>query len=341
MPIATPLTQLLGIRHPILLAPMDTIAGSKLVRAVSEAGGFGILGGGYGDRARLEADKTKLRGFAPFGIGFITWSLAKQPDLLDIALDAGPQAIMLSFGDPAPFAPRVKAGGARLICQVQSEDMAKQALDAGADILIAQGTEAGGHGASRTTVDIVPAIVDLAAGRVPVVAAGGIADGRGLAAMLMLGASGVLIGTRFYASIEADGAEEAKQRIRAANPNDTVRGVIVDWSRSLFWPAPFTARTLLNDHIRSWTGREVELMQRAAEVAVEYAAAKAAGNFSVAAVFAGEAVGLIHDIPPAAEIVERIAAEAEQLLAGRRNLATGVLPSPLAGEGGADAIRAG
>jgi nitronate monooxygenase len=319
MPIATPLTQLLGIRHPILLAPMDTIAGSRLVRAVSEAGGFGILGGGYGDRARLEAETKRLSGFAPFGIGFITWSLAKQPDLLDIALDGRPQAIMLSFGDPAPFAPRIKSRGVRLICQVQSEDMAKQALDAGADILIAQGTEAGGHGASRTTVDIVPAIVDLAAGRVPVVAAGGIADGRGLAAMMMLGASGVLIGTRFYASIEADGAEEAKQHIRDADANNTVRGVIVDWSRSLFWPAPFTARTLVNDHIRSWTGREVELMQRAGEIAEQYAAAKAAGNFEIAAVFAGEAVGLIHDIPPAAEIVERIATEAEQLLAGRRN----------------------
>lgn len=332
MPIATPLTQLLGIRHPILLAPMDTIAGSRLTRAVSEAGGFGILGGGYGERARLEAETKQLSGFGPFGIGFITWSLARQPELLDIALDARPQAIMLSFGDPAPFASRIKARGARLICQVQSEDMARQALDAGAEILIAQGTEAGGHGASRTTVDIVPAIVDLSAGRVPVVAAGGIADGRGLAAMMMLGASGVLIGTRFYASVEADGANEAKQRIRAADGNDTVRGVVFDWSRNLFWPAPFTARTLVNDHVRRWTGREIELMQRASEVAKEYAAAKAAGNFEVVAVFAGEAVGLIHDIPPAAEIVERIAAEAEQLLAGRRN--SGVsLPSSLVEEG--------
>ncbi|PJG54398.1 2-nitropropane dioxygenase [Bradyrhizobium forestalis] len=322
MPITTPLTELLGIRHPILSAPMDTIAGGRLTRAVSEAGGFGILGGGYGDRARLQTEAAELKGFAPFGIGFITWSLSKQPELLDIALDARPQAIMLSFGDPAPFASRIKAGDARLICQVQSEDMAKQALDAGAEILIAQGTEAGGHGASRTTLDIVPAIVDLAAGRVPVVAAGGIADGRGLAAMMMLGASGVLIGTRFYASVEANGADEAKRRIRNAGSNDTVRGVIFDWSRSLFWPAPFTARSLVNDHIRNWTGREIELMQRASEVAKDYAAAKAAGNFEVAAVFAGEAVGLIHDIPPAAEIVERIVVEAEQLLAGRRNSVT-------------------
>jgi nitronate monooxygenase len=165
----------------------------------------------------------------------------------------------------------------------------------------------------------VPAIVDLAAGRVPVVAAGGLADGRGLAAMLMLGASAVLMGTRFYASVEADGAEEAKQLIRAANSGETVRGVVFDWSRHLLWPAPFTARTLINDHVRTWTGREIELMQRADQVAADYAAAKAAGNFDVAAVFAGESAGLIHDIPPAAEIVDRIVTEAGQILSGRRN----------------------
>jgi nitronate monooxygenase len=320
MPIATPLTALLGIKHPVLLAPMDTLAGSRLVRAVSGAGGFGILGGGYGDRARLETETAKLKDFSgPFGIGFITWSMARQPELLDIALAAKPRAIMLSFGDPAPFAPRIRKAGALLICQVQSEDMAKQALDAGANILIAQGTEAGGHGASRTTLDIVPSIIDLAAGRVPVVAAGGIADGRGLAAMMMLGASGVLMGTRFYASIEADAADEAKRRIVAAGAGDTVRGVVPDWSRNIMWPAPFTGRTLVNEHVRRWTGREVELLQNVGAVSAEYFAARAAANFDIAVVFAGESVGLIHDIPPAAEIVERVVTEAEQLLLGRRN----------------------
>lgn len=320
MPIRTDLTALLGIRHAVLLAPMDTISGSRLTRAVSEAGGFGILGGGYGDLARLEAETAKLKDFAePFGIGFITWSLANKPELLDIALKANPRAVMLSFGDPQPFASKIKAARALLICQVQSEEMARQALDAGADVLIAQGTEAGGHGASRTTIDIVPAIVDLAAGRVPVVAAGGLADGRGLAAMLMLGASGVLMGTRFYASVEADGAEQAKRLICAANSGETVRGVVFDWSRKLLWPAPFTARTLINEHARTWTGREIELMQRADQIAVDYAAAKAAGNFDVAAVFAGESAGLIHDIPPAAEIVDRIVTEADQILSGKRN----------------------
>src|ERR1700712_1763402 len=116
MTISTPLTDRLGIQHPILSAPMDVIAGARLAIAVSAAGGFGILGGGYGDRAWLVGETTKLkqRASAPFGIGFITWSLAKQPELLDIAIEAKPRAIMLSFGDPRPFAPRIKAAVARL-----------------------------------------------------------------------------------------------------------------------------------------------------------------------------------------------------------------------------------
>jgi nitronate monooxygenase len=324
MPITTPLTERLGIKKPILLAPMAMISGARLVTAVGDAGGFGILGGGYGEKAWLEQETAKLKQAArsPFGIGFITWSLARQPELLDVALDAKPRAIMLSFGDPKPFAPRIKSAGALLICQVQDEEMTRQALDAGADILIAQGSEAGGHGASRTTIDIVPAVVDLAAGRVPVVAAGGIADGRGLAAMMMLGASGVSLGTRFYASIEADAADEAKRRICEATGGSTFRGVVFDWSRKIFWPAPFNMRCVVNDHARRWTGREVELLQNVDAVAAEYAVARETGDFDVAAVIAGEAVALIHDVPPAAEIVERIVTEAEQILQRQRNSVT-------------------
>ncbi|WP_315804083.1 nitronate monooxygenase [Bradyrhizobium sp. SZCCHNS3002] len=320
MPLRTALTERLGIDHPILLAPMDVIADARLVRAVSGAGGFGILGGGYGNRAWLMQETAKLDGLrAPFGIGFITWSLAKQPELLEIALAAKPTAVMLSFGDPRRFAPAIKQAGARLICQVQDEAMAEQAIAAGADVLIAQGTEAGGHGASRTTLDIVPAIIDLAAGRVPVAAAGGLADGRGLAAMLTLGADGVLLGTRFYASQEAAGADEAKRRICAAKSGETVRGIVFDLSRNNVWPAPFTGRCLVNDHARRWIGREVELLQQVERVSADYVKARAEGNFDIAAVIAGEAVGLIHDIPPAAEIVARIVDEAEQILQGRRN----------------------
>jgi nitronate monooxygenase len=139
---------------------------------------------------------------------------------------------------------------------------------------------------------------------------------------MTFGASGVLLGTRFYASQEADGAEEAKKRICAASSGSTVRGIIFDLSRNNVWPAPFNGRCLINDPARRWIGREVELLQNVNAVAAEYAAAKAAGNFGIAAVIAGEAVGLIHDIPPAAEIVDRIVTEAEQIMRGRHNFFT-------------------
>jgi nitronate monooxygenase len=134
-----------------------------------------------------------------------------------------------------------------------------------------------------------------------------------------MGASGVLLGTRFYASIECDGALEAKKRICAATSSDTVRGMIFDISRKIWWPAPFTARTLINDHARRWMGRETELVHNVEAIAAEYAIQRDAGNYDIAGVFAGQAVGLIHDIPPAAEIVERIVSEADQILSGRRN----------------------
>lgn len=324
------LTRMLGVRHPILLAPMDVVSGSRLTAAVSKAGAFGILGGGYGQKDWLVRELAALRGAlgapaAPFGVGFITWSLAKRPELLDIALEARPRAVMLSFGDPRPFAPAIKKAGALLICQVQNEDMAEEALSAGADVLVAQGTEAGGHGSDRGTFDLVPAIVDLATRDVPVVAAGGIADGRGFVAARMLGAAGILMGTRFYASMEADGADEAKRRICAAKGGDTIRSIIFDISRNNVWPSPFTGRCLVNEHVRRWRGREVEMMQRVGSIAAEYAAAATARNFDVAAVIAGEAVSMIHDVAPAAAIIERIVSQADAIWAGRHNtIETGV-----------------
>jgi nitronate monooxygenase len=318
------LVRLLGVTYPILLAPMDTISGSRLTAAVSQAGGFGILGGGYGEKAWLERELRHLNELfasrpVPFGVGFITWSLAKRPELLDIALAARPTAVMLSFGDPKPFAPSIKRAGSLLICQVQNEEMAEDALAAKADILVAQGSEAGGHGADRGTFDIVPAIVDLAAGRVPVVAAGGIADGRGFVAARALGAQGVLLGTRFYASAEADGADEAKRRICEAKNGDTIRSIIFDISRNNVWPAPFTGRCLVNDQVRQWRGRELEMLQKIDTVAADYNAARESGNYDIAAVIAGEAVGLIHEVAPASAIIERIILEAGQIFGQRHN----------------------
>jgi nitronate monooxygenase len=257
-------------------------------------------------------------GDARVGVGFITWSLSRQPHLLDLVLERRPPAVMLSFGEVQPHADRIKAAGALLLCQVQTVDQARQAIAHGADVLIAQGAEAGGHGMSRGTLALVPAVVD-AAGDIPVAAAGGIADGRGLAAALMLGADGVLMGSRFYASQEAAALSGAKDRLVAASGDATIRSVLFDIVRHNVWPAPYTGRVLANNFTERWRGRELELLQRQAEEAARYDTARAAGDFDTAAVIAGEAVDLIADVPPAGEIVERVATEAEALLVRASN----------------------
>jgi nitronate monooxygenase len=187
------------------------------------------------------------------------------------------------------------------------------AADAGADILIAQGTEAGGHGLTRSTLTLVPEVVD-AFPDVPVVAAGGIADGRGLAAVMMLGAEGVLMGTRFYASQEAQGHPAAKQRIVEATGDNTARSIVFDISRQNLWPEPYTGRVLRNAHAERWLGREADLKRNIDEEAQRYREARERGDFDVAGVIAGEAVGLIHDLPSASEIVDRVVGQAETLL---------------------------
>jgi nitronate monooxygenase len=316
MSIRTPLTKRLGIAHPILLAPMDVVADARLTAAVSAAGGLGILGGGYGDEPWLRRELDRLANSqARFGVGFITWSMAKQPKLLDLALERRPAAVMLSFGDPRPFVERIKRVDALVICQVQSIALAKEAVAAGADILVAQGTEAGGHGVSRGLITLVPELIDELGTGIPIVAAGGIADGRGLAASLMLGASGVLMGTRFYATPEAAGAEAAKDRIRAATGDDTLRSIVFDISRRNVWPAPFTGRCLRNEHLERWYGREVELMRHLDEESSKYVAARNDGNFDIAAVIAGESAGLVREIASVREVVDRIVHDASTLLA--------------------------
>jgi nitronate monooxygenase len=315
MPISTSITKLLRIAHPILLAPMDLVADARLTAAVAAAGGFGILGGGYGDEQWLTREldllgQTHIR----FGVGFITWSLAKQPKLLDLVLERKPAAVVLSFGDPRPFVDRIKRSDALVFCQIQSLALAKEAAAAEADVLIAQGTEAGGHGVSRGLVTLLPEVVDAVGEKVPVLAAGGIADGRGLAAALMLGASGVVIGTRFYATHEAAGAQEAKERIRVATGDDTLRSIVFDISRRNVWPSPFTGRCLRNAHLDRWFGREVELLRHQEEESARYAAARRDNDFDIAAVIAGESSGLIRDISPVYEVVERVVREASALL---------------------------
>ena len=316
MTLRTRLTEKLGITHPVLLAPMGSISGGRLAGAVSEAGGLGLIGGGYGNADWLQREFAAA-GNRRIGCGFITWSLAKQPDLLEVALARHPAALMLSFGDPRPFAKRIHAEGVVLICQVQSRDHALQAIEAGAEIIVAQGTEAGGHGGTRATLPLVPAIADLVAQRAPeaiVVAAGGIADGRGLAAALALGAEGVLVGTRFYACVESLAHDKAKARIVAASGEDTVRTTVFDTARGYSWPGGITGRALRNDFTARWHGREGDLVRALDDEMASYQAASERSDMDTAVVFTGEGIDLIDDVPSAGEIVARLVSEAERAL---------------------------
>ncbi|HEY5797462.1 MAG TPA: nitronate monooxygenase [Bosea sp. (in: a-proteobacteria)] len=314
--LVTKLTQRLSIEHPVLSAPMALAAGGALAAAVTRGGGLGLIGGGYGDGPWLEHEFGQT-GNTRVGCGFITWSLAKQRHLLGAALAHRPAALMLSFGDPQPFAAEIAAAEVPLICQCQSLDHVRHALDAGAAIIVAQGGEAGGHGHRRATLPFVPEVADLLARQSPetlLLAAGGIADGRGLAASLMLGADGVLVGTRFWASREALVHAGHHAAAIAATGDGTVRTSLPDIARRLDWPKPFDIRVADNGFTRRWAGRDDELKAVIEQEAPAYRAAFAAGDAQNAAVIFGEAAGLVADVPSAGEIVTRMVDEAATLL---------------------------
>ena len=317
MSFRTPLTELFGIQHPIVLAPMGATAGGKLAAAVTQAGGLGLIGVGYADEAFINRE-FDAAGNQPVGIGFITWDLAKAPQRLDAALARKPRAVMLSFGDAAPFAPKIKAAGARLIMQVQTLALAREAKQLGADVIIAQGVEAGGHGGDpnngRSTLPLVPAVVD-AVSPVPVLAAGGIADGRGLAAALALGASGALIGTRFIAAEESLSHANVKQRVAAGSGDETLRTRVFDIGRAIDWPEEYTGRALANDFSGRWHGNEQALRDRLDSERPRYFAAADKGDTDTMVVWAGEGVDLVKNVESAAVIIEKIVADAEAALA--------------------------
>jgi nitronate monooxygenase len=320
MALTTAFTELFSVRHPIALAPMGGSAGAALTAAVSNGGGLGLLGGGGGNRDWLERELPIVAAGTtqPWGVGFQCWSAGIAA--VERALQFGPRAVMLSFGDPAPFTPAIRAAGAVLIIQVTDLEEARQAVDAGADVIVAQGTEAGGHGArrGRSTLPFVPVVVDLA-GPVPVLAAGGIADGRGVAAALALGAAGALLGTRFQATAEALVDPVITKAILEGDGADTERSVILDIARGSAWPARYPGRSLGHPFLDEWRGREAEL---AADPGARqaYQDGIARGDLPPEPVWAGEAIDLITDLPSAADLVGTLAAQAEAALAraGRR-----------------------
>lgn len=317
MPLTTRVTEFFGIDHPILQAPMALVSGGRLAAAVTRAGGLGLIGGGYGDADWLRSEIGQADG-TRVGYGFITWSLARNRDLLDMVLAEQPATIMLSFGELPPFSDRIRAAGIPLIAQVQTVDQARQALDVGADIVAAQGAEAGGHGMSvRSTFTLVPEIVDVVAERSPetlVLAAGGVADGRGLAAALALGADGVLVGTRFWATPEALVSPRAHERAVRAGGDDTFRTQVYDVVRQLDWPAEYNERALGNSFLDTWHGNEEQLSASLPEAIGTFEKAVAAEDFDASAILIGEAVGLIHDVRPAADIVADMVRGAAEVL---------------------------
>ncbi len=313
MAIKTELTERFGLEYPIFLAPMGGVSGGRLAAAVSNAGALGVVGGGYGDPAwmRSELSVAKSESERPWGVGLITWHATRET--VELALQYEPDVFMLSFGDPRPYVSAIKATGCVLVCQVQDVGDAHAVKEAGADVIVAQGTEAGGHGASRATLPLVPAVVDAVA-PTPVLAAGGIADGRGLAAALLLGAQGVLMGTRFYAAIESSGHQRAKESIMAARGGDTQRTRVFDIVREHKWPEPYTGRALRNTFLERWDGREEDLAATLDTETPSFKTAVREGDVDTAMVWAGEAVDLISDLAPAAELVASIGAEAEACL---------------------------
>jgi nitronate monooxygenase len=324
MRLKTRLTEKLGIEHPILLAPMGVMAGGKLAAAVSNAGGLGIIGGGYGDKDWLDR-QFAAAGNTRVGCGFITWSMAQNPALLDQVLAKNPAALMLSFGAVEPHATKIKAQGVPLICQVQGMKYLREAVDAGADIIVAEGNEAGGHSGHRGTITLVPEAADYLAKHAPetiLVAAGGIGDGRGLAAALMLGAEGVLMGTRFIAAKESEAPEGFRQAIINADGDVTIKSNSVDVVRKRYWPNPeFVVRVWKNAFVDKWHGREREI-EKAIDIEFErFWEAFRAGDAENSGVLMGEVSGIIRDAPPAAKIVEDMVAQACALLGeGSRRL---------------------
>ncbi|MGN6031024.1 MAG: NAD(P)H-dependent flavin oxidoreductase [Thermomicrobiales bacterium] len=316
--INTPLCRLLGIDHPVLNASMAGSATGQLAAAVSEAGGFGMIGGtnpGGASWLREQIRIARSLTDRPFGVGFIS-SFPDTMELADVALAEGVAAINHSFADPAPFADRTHASGAKLFVQVQTLQQAIRAARAGADVIIAQGGEAGGHAGHIGTFALLPAVVDAVA-PVPVVAAGGIADGRGLAAALMLGAQGAWMGTRFVASHEWGGPGWEQEAVLAATADDTVQTRVYDLIGERPFPAENPDRMLRNAFIERWNDRESEIPAHREDLQSEVEAAGARADLSVAGISAGVSAGLIGSARPAGAIVLDIVREAEDLLRER------------------------
>ena len=315
----TRFTELLNLSYPVMSAPMSNHSGGQLAAAVSKAGGLGTFGGTNDlgpDWFREQLAGIRSETDRPFGVGFITQLIGLDPTSFEIALEEGVPVVIFSFTDPQPWLGRAKAAGAITICQVQSLDLAKMAVDAGADVLLAQGNEAGGHTGS---MNLLPLLVDLVERYpdVPVLAAGGITTGRALAAVLAAGAQGASLGTALLPTPEAvEVPDSFKERIVLSDGQDTTFTRLYDLLGTRPWPEGIAGRVYTNRLVREWDGRDAEILAQREELASDVAAGRARQDPEVSSVYMGQGAGHVNAIRPAAEVVREICEGADGILRG-------------------------
>jgi len=313
----TYLTDELNLGYPIVGAPMANAAAGRLARAISLAGGLGMIGiGSDAAVSFVEEESGVARGDdqTRFGLALMIWAVERRPELLDAALAARPLLLSLSFGSPEPYVGRVHQAGALVVTQVNTVAAAREAEQAGVDLIVAQGTEAGGHTGHAGTLPLLQAVLETV--QVPVLAAGGIASSRGLAAVLAAGAAGAWVGTAFLACPECGNKVEVRRRVVAAGETNTVLTHVFDRVQGLAWPQQYPGRALQNDFTREWHERGDQLSGDVAATE-QYRQARAAGDYDTAVIYAGQAVGLVRQERPAADVVRDLGEGAEALLRRR------------------------
>jgi nitronate monooxygenase len=311
--IKTPLTRWFDLTTPVIGAPMAGVAGGTMARAVSQAGGLGMIGISGAHRAEFVSEQCAIPAEAevPFGVGLMVWVLDSRPELFEATVAAQPSLVSVSFGDPAPYVGPLHDAGIAVCAQVNTVADVHRAVDAGVDVLVAQGTEGGGHTGHRSTLPLLQEVLTLTDR--PVVAAGGIATGRGMAAALVAGAAGVWIGTPLLSCTEGLNSTAARERIRAASGDETVLTRAFDVAEGIAWPERWPGRALVNDFSRTWHGRESELVDDAAarQLVID---GRRTGDPASAPLYAGESVGLVTTERSATEVVREMDADAEKAL---------------------------
>ena len=323
--LTTKLTELTGIAHPIIQAGMGADAGPALAAAVSNSGALGTLGtiGSPVSLIRTNLAATRAATMKPFAVNIITFDWAPfAPQLLDLVIEERVPVVTLSFGSFETALERCKAAGIVTLVQVQDIAGAKSALAEHADAVIVQGAEAGGHTGHRGTLSFAAQVLDIA-GDVPVVLAGGVGSGRGLAGALAMGAAGVVMGTRFKATLEFTATASQKQAIVGSDGSNTLADPLFDAPYPFTWPAGIVGRAMRSRFSEEWAGRTGEVRAKAKTYPLLFGMVMELGQDPATEInWAGESSGLVHEVLPAAEVVQRTVSEAQRLLRAAVAVAT-------------------